>query len=56
MKRATTIAFLAAMLAPAAVLAQGAAAVPLEQLHAAIGMLGSDSGQRMKIILDHGGH
>jgi hypothetical protein len=28
--------------------------VPLEQLHAAIRMLGSDSGQRMKIILDHG--
>jgi 2-desacetyl-2-hydroxyethyl bacteriochlorophyllide A dehydrogenase len=29
--------------------------VPLEELKAAIGMLGSDSGQRMKIILDHGG-
>jgi threonine dehydrogenase-like Zn-dependent dehydrogenase len=28
--------------------------VPLEELKAAIGMLGSDSGQRMKIILDHG--
>ena len=28
--------------------------VPLEDLRAAIGMLGSDSGQRMKIILDHG--
>ena len=28
--------------------------VPLEELYAAIGMLGSDSGQRMKIILDHG--
>ena len=28
--------------------------VPLEELRAAIGMLGSDSGQRMKIILDHG--
>ena len=27
--------------------------VPLEELRAAIGMLGSDSGQRMKIILDH---
>jgi uncharacterized protein GlcG (DUF336 family) len=31
MKRATTIGFLAAMLAPAAVLAQGAAAVPLDK-------------------------
>ena len=31
MKRATTIAFLAAMLAPAAVLAQGATAVPLDK-------------------------
>jgi 2-desacetyl-2-hydroxyethyl bacteriochlorophyllide A dehydrogenase len=28
--------------------------VPLEELRTAIGMLGSDSGQRMKIILDHG--
>jgi 2-desacetyl-2-hydroxyethyl bacteriochlorophyllide A dehydrogenase len=28
--------------------------VPLEQLKTAIGMLGSDSAQRMKIILDHG--
>jgi threonine dehydrogenase-like Zn-dependent dehydrogenase len=28
--------------------------VPLEELKAAIGMLGSDSGQRMKIILEHG--
>jgi L-iditol 2-dehydrogenase len=28
--------------------------VPLAELKAAIGMLGSDSGQRMKIILDHG--
>lgn len=28
--------------------------VPLEELKAAIGMLGADSGQRMKIILDHG--
>ena len=27
--------------------------MPLEELRAAIGMLGSDSGQRMKIILDH---
>jgi hypothetical protein len=27
--------------------------VPLEQLRSAIGMLGSDSAQRMKIILDH---
>jgi 2-desacetyl-2-hydroxyethyl bacteriochlorophyllide A dehydrogenase len=30
--------------------------VPLEELKSAIGMLGSDSGQRMKIILDHGGN
>jgi 2-desacetyl-2-hydroxyethyl bacteriochlorophyllide A dehydrogenase len=28
--------------------------VPLEELKVAIGMLGADSGQRMKIILDHG--
>lgn len=28
--------------------------MPLEELKAAIGMLGSDSAQRMKIILDHG--
>jgi L-iditol 2-dehydrogenase len=28
--------------------------VPLEELKAAIGMLGSESGRRMKIILDHG--
>jgi 2-desacetyl-2-hydroxyethyl bacteriochlorophyllide A dehydrogenase len=28
--------------------------MPLGELEAAIGMLGSDSGQRMKIILDHG--
>jgi 2-desacetyl-2-hydroxyethyl bacteriochlorophyllide A dehydrogenase len=28
--------------------------MPLEELKAAIGMLGSDSGQRMKIIMDHG--
>ena len=27
--------------------------MPLEQLKAAIGMLGSDSGRRMKIIMDH---
>jgi hypothetical protein len=27
---------------------------PLEDLKAAIGMLGSDSGARMKIILEHG--
>jgi len=27
---------------------------PLEELKAAIGMLGSDSGARMKIILEHG--
>ena len=27
--------------------------VPLEELQVAIGMLGSESGQRMKIILDH---
>lgn len=30
--------------------------LPLGELEAAIGMLGSDSGQRMKIILDHGAH
>ena len=30
--------------------------LPLGELKAAIGMLGSDSGQRMKIILDHGAH
>ena len=30
--------------------------VPLEELKAAIGMLGSDTGRRMKIILDHGGN
>jgi 2-desacetyl-2-hydroxyethyl bacteriochlorophyllide A dehydrogenase len=29
--------------------------MPLGELKAAIGMLGSDSGQRMKIIMDHGG-
>ena len=28
--------------------------MPLEELKAAIGMLGSDSGARMKIILEHG--
>ena len=28
--------------------------MPLDDLKAAIGMLGSDSGQRMKIIMDHG--
>jgi hypothetical protein len=28
--------------------------MPLVELKAAIGMLGSDSGQRMKIIMDHG--
>jgi hypothetical protein len=28
--------------------------VPLEQLKSAIGMLGSESAPRMKIILDHG--
>jgi len=28
--------------------------VPLDELKSAIGMLGSDSGQRMKIILEHG--
>jgi hypothetical protein len=27
---------------------------PLEELKTAIGMLGSDSGARMKIILEHG--
>jgi len=27
---------------------------PLEELKAAIGMLGSDSGARMKIIMEHG--
>jgi threonine dehydrogenase-like Zn-dependent dehydrogenase len=29
---------------------------PLEDLKAAIGMLGSDSGARMKIIMEHGGN